>query len=141
MAQIREQLAELSPCTRGSVISGYLMLEMMSDHHPGHPTHVISAENIPLWEVAGGGKQNNPTNSLYLRRAGFLMLHKLPYSFHTSQGFHFSLDLFFSEKTHSNPILELLRDRQRDRERERERELSRLTNCTHVNLWMSRCTR
>ncbi len=26
-------------------------------------------------------------------------------------------------------------------ERERERELSRLTNCTHVNLWMSRCTR
>jgi hypothetical protein len=42
------------------------MLEMMFDHHLGHPTHVISAENIPLWEVAGGGKQNNPTNSLYI---------------------------------------------------------------------------
>jgi hypothetical protein len=38
------------------------------DHHPGHPTHVISAENIPLWEVTGGGKQNNPTNSLYISK-------------------------------------------------------------------------
>jgi hypothetical protein len=84
------------------------MLEMMSDHHLGHPTHVISAENIPCGRLQEEvSRTTQQTLYTYLRRAGFLMFHKLPYSFHTSQGFHFSLDFFFSGKTLSNPILEL----------------------------------